>query len=62
MKDAARLYEGKEWGGSYITKGDATNEGTRPSRGLKKKIRKKTGNQVVGKVTVHNSLREHYGN
>lgn len=39
MKDAARLYEGKEREGSYITKGDATNTGTRPSRGLKKKIR-----------------------
>lgn len=40
MKDAARLYEGKESQGSYITKGDATDTGTRPSRGLKKKIRR----------------------
>lgn len=39
MKDAARLYEGKEREGSYITKGDATHPGTRPTRGLKEKIR-----------------------
>lgn len=37
MKDPARLYEDTEKEGSYITKGDATNVGTRPSRGPKKR-------------------------
>ena len=60
MKDTTKLSEGKESKGSWITKGAVTNRKTRPSRSLKKKIRRQQGKQVMGKV--HNSLREQYGN
>lgn len=38
-KDAMRQSEGKESGGSHITKGAVTNRETMPSRGTKEKIR-----------------------
>lgn len=34
-----RLSEGRERGGSWITRGAVTDRGTRPSRSLKRKIR-----------------------
>ena len=37
--DAIRQSEGKESGGSHITKGAVTNRETMPSRGRKEKIR-----------------------
>lgn len=50
-----RLSEGRERGGSWITRGAVTDRGTRPSRSLKRKIRNhqwEAGDRDSGRYTL----------